>query len=478
MWRYNTFHLLRYFRINDLYRLLGLLLILFLLCLPQFINMGGLTYPELKGFLIGEKILEGNALYTGIIDSTGPFAGWFNALMSLVFGRSLLARHILAFIVIFFQAGFFGMILVEKKAFAENTYIPSLLFALLFFFSFDTFLLTPELIGFGFVLLGFNKLIKEIEFREQRDQTILKLGLFISLSTLFVFSYVIYLLGAIVILILFTRTPPRKFFLMIVGFLLPHFIIVSVYYLVGGVDEIWKYYYLPNLSLASAPLMSAKSIFWLSIIPLFFLIISLVMLNREARLTKYQSQLVQAMFVWMVFSFLQVLYSKDLRSQNFITLIPGFSFFLAHYFLLIRRRRLAEITLWTLLFSIVSVNYLARYNKIENVDYSMLRVPESTSSIRDKRILVLDDNLEIYKDNKSASPFVNWTLSKDIFSSADYYENVVEVYRGIKEDQPDLIRDKDDLLKPFLARIPELKRLYVRKDIYYVKTSGAMSTPK
>jgi len=448
------------------------------MCLPQFINMGGLTYPELKGFLIGEKISDGNALYTGIIDSTAPLAGWFNALMSMLFGRSLVVRYILAFVIIFLQASFFGMILVEKKAFAENTYIPSLLFAILFFFSFDNFLLTPELVGFGFVLLGLNKLIKEIEFREQRDQTILKLGLFISLSTLFVFSYIVYLVGAIVILVLFTRTPPRKFFLMIVGFLLPHLIIVSIYYLTGGVGDVWKYYYLPNLEFSSVHYISLKGILWLGGIPILFLFVSLVMLNREARLTKYQSQLVQAMFVWMVFSFLQVLYAKDLRPQSFITLVPGFSFFMAHYFLLIRRRNLAEISLWMLLLSIVSISYLARYNKLESVDYNALRVPKTKSEITDKRILVLDNDLEIYKDNQSATPFINWDLSKDIFESADYYENVVEVYRGIKEDQPDLIRDKDNLLKPFLARIPELKKMYVRKDIYYVKTPDVASSKK
>jgi len=477
LWLYNASDLLSYFRINDPYRLLGLLLIVFLLSLPQFIDLPALTYIELKRFLIGEKLLDGSPLYTGIIDSTAPLAGWTDAILSFVFGRSVLARHILAVIILFLQAGFFGMILVEKKAFAENTYIPSLVFVILYFFSFDTLSLSPELIGFGFVLLGLNKLIKEIEFREQRDQTILKLGLFLSLSTLFVFSFVVYLLGAIVILILFTRTPARKFFLMIIGFLLPHLIIASLYYLTDGSSALWKYYYLPNLNLSSVHFISFNSILWLTAVPLFFLLISLVMLNREARLTKYQSQLVQAMFVWMFFSFLQVLYTKDLRPQSLITLIPGFSFFIAHYFLLIRRRRLAEINAWVLLLLIVSVSFLARYNALSSVDYTLLHVPEGKSDVTGQRLLVLDNDIKIYKDNRSATPFLNWTLSKDIFANADYYENVVEVYRGITEDQPDMIRDKDDLLKPFLGRIPELRKMYVRKGIYYVKTSDGESIP-
>ena len=112
---------------------------------------------------------------------------------------------------------------------------------------------------------------------------------------------------------------------------------------------------------------------------------------------------------------------------------------------------------------------------VGNIDYNLLRVPEEKSTIVDKRILVLDNNIEIYKHNKSATPFLNWSLSKDIFTSADYYENVVQVYRGIKDDQPDLIRDKDDLLKPFLARIPELKKMYVRKGIYYEKVKSKSS---
>ena len=36
-------------------------------------------------------------------------------------------------------------------------------------------------------------------------------------------------------------------------------------------------------------------------------------------------------------------------------------------------------------------------------------------------------------------------------------------------DPPDVIRDREDKLKPFLDRIPELKKKYIKQDFYYVK---------
>ena len=246
------FILLRYFRINDPYRLLGLLVILILIYLPLFIDMPEMTYPELKNLVIGEKVHEGRGLYSELIDSTGPLGAWFNGLLDLIFGRSLLARRIFAFIVLFFQTAFVGIMFADKKAFSENTYIPSLIYAFLFFFSFDTLSLTPELLGFGFVLLALNNLLKEIEFREQRNESIFNLGLYISLASLFSFSFFIYLPGALFILIIFTRHPARKYFLLICGFIIPHLLLMSIFYLQDSFSEMWRYYYIPNLSMQTS----------------------------------------------------------------------------------------------------------------------------------------------------------------------------------------------------------------------------------
>jgi hypothetical protein len=432
--------------------------------------MPEMTYPELKSLVIGEKVHEGHGLYSEIIDLSGPLAAWFNGFLELIFGRSLFARHLLAFLVLFFQAAFVGIMFAEKKAFSENTYIPSLLYAILFFFSFDTLSLTPELLGMGFILLALNNLLKEIEFREQRNESIFNLGLFISLASLFSFSLFVYLPGALLILIFFTRHPARKYFLLICGFLVPHFLLMSIFYLQDAFWEMWTYYYVPNLSMHATRYLSSSSLWWLGALPLFFLLISLFMLNREARLTKYQTQLVQSMFFWMLFSFLHLFFAKDIRPQSFITLLPSLSFFMTHSILVIHKKKFAEIGIWALLVTTVCISYLARYNAI-GVDYGNLLVKDEKLQVEGERVLVLDEGLNIYKNHAFASPFFNWDLSKEIFEAPDYYENVIKVYLGLTQDPPDVIRDKEDMLKPFLHRIPEVKKMYTRKGNFYIRKS-------
>lgn len=463
------FILLRYFRINDPYRLLGLLIILIMIYIPLFIDMPEMTYPELRSLVVGEKVREGNALYVELIDSTGPLAGWFNGFFDWIFGESLLARHIFAFVVMFFQTAFIGIMFADKKAFSENTYIPSLLYAILSFFSFDTLSLTPELLGMGFVLLALNNLLKEIEFREQRNESIFNLGLFIGLASLFSFSFFIYLPGALFILIIFTRHPARKYFLLICGFLMPHLLLMSIFYLQDSFWPMWDYYYIPNLSMNASRLMSTSSLWWLGAVPMLFLLISLFMLNREARLTKYQTQLVQSMFFWMVFSFLHLLFAKDIRPQSFITLLPSLSFFITHSLLVIHKKKFAEIGVWILLVTTVSICYLSRYGVLSSVDYSRMIVKDEKLKTKGEHILVLGEDLHFYKHYDLASPFFNWELSEEIFKAPDYYENVILVHTGLMADPPDVILDKNQLLKPFLNRIPDLQKRYVREGDYYVK---------
>ncbi len=233
--------LLRFFRINDPYRLLGLFILLILLGLPFFIDPAPATLQELKSFVLGEAIRDGKSMYIQVFDSTAPWtAGTFGSI-NWLFGRSLFIQHVLALILIFFQAAFFAVLLIQNKAYNDNTYVPALVFGLLCFFSFDLLSFSPELLASTVLLLALNNLFKEIEFRIQRDEIILNLGVFLGVATLFIFSYIVFLFGTIFILFLFTRLSARKLLLLLFGFILPHALLVTLYFLRGETPSLWHH---------------------------------------------------------------------------------------------------------------------------------------------------------------------------------------------------------------------------------------------
>ena len=408
-------------------------------------------------------------MYAEVIDSTAPLAAWTHEILDTLFGRSLLIRHILAFLIVFLQSAYVGILFISKKVFSENTYIPSFMFSLLFFFSWDTLTLSNELLGSGFLLLALNNIFQEIEFRNERDESIFNVGLCISLASLFSFSFIVYLLCAIVILLLFTRSTFRKYLLLIFGFMLPHLLTVSIAYLTDSTTFLWKYFYLPNISFERTSFVNIKTLLTLGALPLAYFVISLVMLNREARFSKYQSQILQAVLLWLLFSLLFVFYAKDLRPQTLIVFIPGLSVLLTHFFLLIRRKKFVHLNSWILFVGIVTIAYMARFQKIDGVDYSRLLVSNEATEARNKRILVLDDAMDLYKENSLATPFLNWTLSEEIFRNPDYYENVTRVYHSFKTDPPDIVYDKENLLQSFFNRMPEIRSGYIRQGDRYLR---------
>lgn len=461
--------LLRFFRINDPYRLLGLLLLLGGLSLPFFINPAEIMQQELRNMLVGHALRSGNLMYVEIFDSTPPIASIFFALIEGMFGKSLGGYHTLALIILFFQASFFAILLINNKAYTDSSYVPALVFGLLCFFSFDMLSLSAELLASTILLLGLNNLFKEIEFKIQRDEIILNLGVYLGVATLLVFSYVIFFLATVLILLTFTRMGIRKFLLMFLGFVLPHLLLWAFYFYKGESAMLWQNFYVPNLTLTGESLLTAKTLFYLSLIPIIYFVFSLFMLNREARFTKYQSQLFQVMFLWMLCSFIYLFIARELTPHSFIIFIPSLAYFISHYLLLIRRKWIAETMLWLFIIGLLSVNFLSRNGKLTNIDYTALFPKESKYSLalKNKSVMMLTDDLSIFKENKLAGYFLDWRLAESVFKQPDVYENVILVAKTFQKNTPDVIVDPNDLMKNYFERIPALKAKYKREGEFY-----------
>jgi hypothetical protein len=466
--------LLRFFRINDPYRLLGILVILILISLMLFIDPVELMLDELKMFVLGETLNGGKSLYTGVLTNTPPLFAWFAGWFEMLFGRSIVAARVISLMLLFFQLSFFTIILITTRAHNENTYLPGLVFGVLSLFSFDTLSLSSELLASTVLLFAINNLFKEIEFHKQRDEIVLNLGLYIGISSLFVFSYILYLPGVIIMLGIFTRLTTRKTLLVIFGFMLPHAAIMLTYFMKGNFSVLLENYYLANLSWRDESSMSVTSVMVLSIVPVIFLILSFFTLNREARLTKYQSQLSQTMFLWIMLAVAEVAFSGSLKPHQLITCLPPLAYFISHYLLLIRRKMLAEVMIWVFIFTITACLYLTRYGQWDSVKYQSLFPDRSPYNyITDKRVLVLGSDWGLFEKNKMATGFYEWQLSNPVFSEVDYFENVVRIDKAFAEDTPEVIIDEENKMISVFKRIPTLQTLYSRQgDIYLRKLPG------
>lgn len=462
--------LLRFFRINDPYRLLGILVVLILISLPLFIDPAQLTQDELKMMVLGETINQGHSLYTALLTNTPPLAAWISGWVESLFDRSQLARQVISLIIIFFQLSFFTIILINSRAHQENTYLPGLIFGVLTFFSFDMLSLPHELFASAALLFALNNLFKEVEFRIQRDEIVLNMGLYVGVASMLVFSYALYLPGVIIILAIFTRLTIRKALLVAFGFMLPHAVVMLIYYMKGNYSSLIENFYLANLNWQHDTSMSTSSMLLLCATPVLFLLLSFFMLSREARLTKYQSQLSQIMFLWILLAVAEVAISPAFKPHQLITCIPPFSYFISHYILLIRRKRLAEMTIWIFIASVISILYLARYERLKSISYrNLLPEQSSYSQIKEKRVMILGVDWGLFEKNKMATGFYDWNLTKPIFTELNYFDNIVLIDKALDNDAPDVIVDEENLMMEVFNRIPKLQSRYKREGNLYIR---------
>ena len=471
---HSKFHtvLLRFFRINDPYRLLGLLIVVSIVGLFHFLNPVGILQSELKHAVLGEALAGGNSMYSQLMDHTPPLAAWIYGLKDVLMGRSYVGGQIMALLIILFQASYFAILLINNKAYAENTYLPALIFALLNFISFDILSFSPELMACTLLLFALNQLFHEIEFKIQRDDIVVKLGFYLGLATFLVITYGLFLLVCVFILIVFARAGFRKIALLLLGFILPHALLGSAYYYTDQFGLLWKNYYVENFSFSENSLMSFQGLIVLASVPLIYFVLSFFMMNREARFTKYQSQLMQVMFLWMITALLQVFVDREISATSFLPFVPPFAYSISHYLLLIRRKWRAELMLWVFLAGIISINFLSRYGRIKAVDYTDLFVAAPVSSVVNKKVMNLGSGFEIYQNNSLGGFFFNWELSKGYFRDLSVYDHVEIIASSFQSDPPDVIIDPDNLFAEVLQRIPGLKLSYKRSGNVYYRVSN------
>lgn len=469
--------MLNFFKINDPYRLAFIFLLMLLIRIPLFYTGIPIIIPELKWMLLGEAIADGKYMYKDIWDFTGPLASGAYSIIHMLFGKSVEAYRTISIILVVIQCGVFNNLLLKNKAYNQNTYIPALLYMLFMHISFDFLTLSPVLMGMTFTLLGINNLFQRMD-NTTRDDLFVRIGLFLGIASLFYLPFFLYFIVINISLLIYTGSILRRIFLMIYGFSLV-FILASLYYFWFDSFPLFRIEFLESVfNIEQFKYLTWPQFLGLSFIPLSIFIVSFFKVKTLGRYVNFQVKIQSVMLMFMVTGVISILISKELSVYQLIFIVPGLAFFVAHYLMLLKKWFFAEV-IFMMITVLLLMNLLFPLKQWlfidEFVSYDSLTVQDSPydAITSEKTVLVLGDNVGIYKNSSLATPYLNWQFSKSHLENLNYYDNLTEVYQNFNNDLPEVIIDEKDIVPILFDKMPTVGLKYTQhysmKNVYLKK---------
>jgi len=409
--------------------------------------------------VLGERLSEGHLLYVDVIDDTGALsAGVFTGL-HLLFGRSEIAYLLLGKIFVLFQIYYWNSTLIKYRVFDENTYLPAIVMAALFHFSFDLMYLSPTLLGSTFLLLAFGQLFSHTVLQKESSESTLLIGIYGGLATGFHWNFVFFLPFLIFTGLSISSFTVRQLFLAIMGFLLPILLILVFYFWNDGLEQalqVWpivftypNYGYQPYLS-------------WLApgVFPLVLALAGYFIGSFFRGATINQQKQRQLILIWLLFSAGLFFLVKNTASYQLVIFLPAMSYFITQFFLYFNWTLLLRPAFFGLVLAlpIWGMNYWQERTKVDATYF--VTAPIEKDPLIQKGLMVLEENPSPYLTHSLDGPFLNFHMSASYLKQEKNLQQKAQVFQMIRRQQPQQVYDKEGLFKALLEELPALKEFY------------------
>jgi hypothetical protein len=449
---------IRFFRVNDPYRLVVVLFILVIVRVIYGAIGLPLSHPELKYLLLGEWLGQGFAMYTETFDYTAPLSAWTYELLDKLFGRSRTSHWVVSTVLVFLQAAWFNRSLINNKVFAESNYVPSFLYVVFSVATFDFFALSPQLMSLTWVVISIDHLIRKMD-NEAGDELFMFPGFYLGIAALFYFPATAFFVVFLLALIVITQAQLRRILLFVFGYATAFFIVIVLLYFSGSLAEFWNVYFIE---------LTREKLFYFTYLDLlvwgalptiiFFVALFKALGKREGSLHAKTQQ-----FMLLVFmaSGSVMLLSGTLSGIEVIFFVPVFTFFISNYIFKIRRKIWRVITPNVLILGALVVPYLSlTYDSIQ--ENLVVRPSTAEPAIANKRIMIIGPIDDRYLQGAISSPFIDEGISKVRLDGLDYYHKAPIFLEIIKKAQPEIVVDAWSQMDRLEHRFPEVEAMELR----------------
>ena len=462
--------MLRFFQSYFSYQYVSLLGLLLLIRLPLLLHSFPLLIPELNWMIVGEQISQGNLLYRDIWDSVSPLSALVYWGIDTLFGRSPIALHGAATLVSIFQIVYFNYLTNNRNLYPDRSFWPGLIYMLFMHMSFDCLTLSPVLMSTSFLLLAFGTLIRQMDRRGATDE-VFEVGFYIGIAALFYLPSALFIIWAALSLLFYTGATFRQYSLSLFGFLFPFAATVLFYYLSDSLDDFNRNLLASVFRVRQYSLSDFQSLLASLLIPLGLGVLGFMSLfNRSGRYVNFQQRVQQIMAIWFAIAVLTIVLMPFLAPMVFLSFVPPMAYFTYYYFEGIRRAWLAEITFLFAFILILLLFYQGAMGLIPGAELgrlSSLQVQPSPlpDNIRNHRVLIIGEDLSAYRQNRLATPYLNWDLAKYDLKNLDNYEAVINVFDHFRNDPPDYIIDRERVVEKLFQRAPGLASKYEKTSV-------------
>ncbi|PWK26752.1 hypothetical protein LV89_02261 [Arcicella aurantiaca] len=462
--------MLSFFKVNAVYQIFSLLILLILIRVPVYLVGLPELIPELQWMLVGEQINKGFVMYSEIWDNTAPLSALVYAGLDGIFGRSQTVYQLAALAVASFQVIYFNVVINNRDIFAKRNYVPGLIYLLFLNISFDCCTLSPVLMATTFVLMAFGTMVRQIS-RLQATDEVFEIGFLIGVASLFYPPACIFILWAVASMLFFSGATLRQHSLSIFGFLFPLLLTALFFYLDGTFEAFSRNFISSVFQIRQYNLNDFKTLLATLLLPFGLGILGFLRLVNAFGFNNFQIRCQQVMMLWAIAGIVSIGLMPFLAPMQFIIFVPAWAFFTINFFNTFKKQWLAELIFLGTFGAILLIHYQAVYATGSEgfVQLKNLKLGQKTDiKIQNKRVLVLGDGMEEYKNNYAATPYLNWNLAKYELENLDNYDNVISILRNFEKDSPEIIIDKVNLAPKLFKRIPALERRYklVEKGVY------------
>lgn len=421
------------------------------------------TEPALLWMVLGERLSEGLILYRDVIDDTGPLSAGFFSMMDWVFGRNQTAYELMGRGIILLQIFHWNATLLRYRVFDENTYLPAILMAALFHFSFDMLSLSPSLLGSTFLVFALGQLFSQTVLQKETSESTLLIGIYGGLAAGFHLYFIIFLPYILFTGIVISGFSFRQILLAITGFMLPIVLILVFYFWNNALPDFLEIFPL----LFSYPKYSYQSILaWLipAGIPIVLAGIGLIASTFFRGATINQQKQRQLIVLWLIFSALVFFMIKKQASFQLVVFVPGLSYLLTQFFLNFKSTILGKLAFYVIFLGLPVTGVLYWQSQSQNFNRYFVEEAPEYKSIAGKEILVMGDDSHPYLYGKLGGPFLNFHLSKEFLFQEKSLESKTRVYRMVNQQKPEIIFDPEGFFKEFMEEFPATKTWYEEKE--------------